>query len=117
LAALKKIYLKVFRSVHIPEVTYFCKRTLHLAIPVSSPAIHLGHVVLAKPTYWVSSFLSASRLGYLFNKQLVMPVDSISMSSNTLNISNMDTGSSLMALSLSTMTLCHNIDSKSSSDL
>jgi hypothetical protein len=42
-----------------------------------------------------------------------MPMDSISMCSNTLYMSNVDAGSSLRRLLASTMTLCHHFDSTS----
>jgi hypothetical protein len=41
-----------------------------------------------------------------------MPMDSISMCSNTLYMSNVDVGSSLSWLSDSTMTLYHHFDSR-----
>jgi hypothetical protein len=40
-------------------------------------------------------------------------MDSISMFSNTLYMSNMDAGSSLRRLLASTITLCHHFDSTS----
>jgi hypothetical protein len=46
-----------------------------------------------------------------------MPMDSISISSNTLNMSNMDGGSSLRRLSASTMMLLYHFESTSDSDL
>ncbi len=45
-----------------------------------------------------------------------MPIDSISMFSNTFYVSNMDAGSSLMWLSASTMTLCNHFDSTSETE-
>ena len=42
-----------------------------------------------------------------------MPMDSISMGSNTLHMSNVDVGSSLSWLPSSAMTLCHHFDSTS----
>jgi hypothetical protein len=42
-----------------------------------------------------------------------MPMDSISMFSNTLYVSNVDAGSSLRWWSASTITLCHHFDSTS----
>ena len=42
-----------------------------------------------------------------------MPIDSISIFSNTFYMSNMDAGSSLSWLSPSTMTICHHFDSAS----
>jgi hypothetical protein len=42
-----------------------------------------------------------------------MSMDSISMCSNTLNMSYVDVGSSLRWLSASTITLCHHFDSTS----
>ena len=44
-----------------------------------------------------------------------MPMDSISMCSNTLYVSDVDVGSSLRWLSASTVMLCHLFDSKRTS--